>query len=237
MARNRIVDRKTFHPNLESLENRDLMDVGLAGAVMNGTVPNLAQGAQVCLLAQETSAVQIQNNPLSHSPTQPGAPFGAAAPQVLNNPFGAIAPQVLNSPLTCPFGAAAPLALNNPLMTPLGAAAPQTLNNPVTKPAEAAAPQTLNSPFGAATLQVLNNPFTNPAEAAAPLSPTGLQTVDRIFAAWSHNVVDQVIQDVQAVQYMENQMLPTCSWGVSALGSPAADRAADLAPAINAGQV
>ncbi|HEY7329589.1 MAG TPA: hypothetical protein VH592_18265 [Gemmataceae bacterium] len=85
MPRNRIDDRRTFRPTLESLENREVMNAGLAGAAMYPMLPNLAQGAQVHLPAQETLAVLNQNNPLLQSLTQPGQPFGAPPPQLPTN--------------------------------------------------------------------------------------------------------------------------------------------------------
>ncbi|HEY7327048.1 MAG TPA: hypothetical protein VH592_05385 [Gemmataceae bacterium] len=45
------------------------MDAGIGGALVH-QLPNLGQGAQIRLLAQETSALQNQNNPLSQSLTQ-----------------------------------------------------------------------------------------------------------------------------------------------------------------------
>jgi hypothetical protein len=55
--------KKYFRPTLETLENRETMDAGIGGAVMHRMMPDIAQGAQIRLLTQETSALQNQNNP------------------------------------------------------------------------------------------------------------------------------------------------------------------------------
>jgi hypothetical protein len=55
--------KNDFRPTLETLENREMMDAGIGGAVMHPMMPDIAQGAQVRLLAQEPSALQNQNNP------------------------------------------------------------------------------------------------------------------------------------------------------------------------------
>ena len=55
--------KKYFRPTLETLENREMMDAGIGGAVMHRMMPDIAQGAQIRLLTQETSALQNQNKP------------------------------------------------------------------------------------------------------------------------------------------------------------------------------
>src|SRR5262249_3896656 len=63
--------KKYFRPTLETLENREMMDAGIGGAVMHPMMPDIAQNAQVRLLTQETSALQNQNNPLSKALENP----------------------------------------------------------------------------------------------------------------------------------------------------------------------
>jgi hypothetical protein len=83
MARIRIESgRPSFRPTLEALEGRDMMDVGIGGAVMHRMMPDIAQ---VRLLAQEPSALQNQNNPLSQSLTQANQAFLAQSQQLNAN--------------------------------------------------------------------------------------------------------------------------------------------------------
>jgi hypothetical protein len=66
--------RRTFRPTLESLENREMMDAGIGGVAMQRML-DMTQGAQIRFLAQETSALQNQNNPVAQSLTQLGQAF------------------------------------------------------------------------------------------------------------------------------------------------------------------
>lgn len=75
---------QTFRPTLESLENREMLDGGIGGVAMQRML-DIAQGAQVRLLAQETSALQNQSNPLSQSLTQPGHALFTQAQQLNAN--------------------------------------------------------------------------------------------------------------------------------------------------------
>ena len=74
-----------FRPTLETLENREMMDAGIGGAVMHPMMPDIAQGAQVRLLTQETSALQNPNNPLSQLLTQANQAFVAQSQQLNAN--------------------------------------------------------------------------------------------------------------------------------------------------------
>jgi hypothetical protein len=77
--------KKYFRPTLETLENREMMDAGIGGAVMHPMMPDIAQGAQIRLLTQETSALQNQNNPLSQALTQANQAFVAQSQQLNAN--------------------------------------------------------------------------------------------------------------------------------------------------------
>src|SRR5262249_50655499 len=77
--------KKYFRATLETLENREMMDAGIGGAVMHPMMPDSAQGAQVRLLTQETSALQNPNNPLPQLLTQANQAFVAQSQQVNAN--------------------------------------------------------------------------------------------------------------------------------------------------------
>lgn len=77
--------KKYFRPNLETLENREMMDAGIGAAAMHRMMPDITQGAQVRLLAQETSALQNQNNPLSQSLAQANQAFLTQSQQRIAN--------------------------------------------------------------------------------------------------------------------------------------------------------
>jgi hypothetical protein len=82
--------KKCFRPTLETLENREMMDAGIGGAVMHPMMPVIAQGAQVRFLAQEPSALQNPNNPLSQALTQANQAFVAQSQQLNANVQAAV---------------------------------------------------------------------------------------------------------------------------------------------------
>jgi hypothetical protein len=73
-----------FRPTLETLENREMMDASIGGVAMQRML-DMTQGAQIRLLAQETSALQNQNNPLSQALTQANQAFLAQSQQLNAN--------------------------------------------------------------------------------------------------------------------------------------------------------
>src|SRR5262245_12876648 len=79
-----------FRPTLENLENREMMDAGIGGAVMHRMMPDITQGAHVRLLAQELSALQNPNNPLSQALTQANQAVLGQAQQVNANVQAAV---------------------------------------------------------------------------------------------------------------------------------------------------
>lgn len=81
--------RRTFRPTLESLENREMMDASIGSVAMQRML-DMAQGAQIRWLAQETSALQNQNNPLSQSLNQAGQALLTQAQQLNTNLHAAV---------------------------------------------------------------------------------------------------------------------------------------------------
>lgn len=86
--------KQCCRPTLEALETRDMMDAGIGGALMH-QLTNLGQGAQIHLLAQGTSPLQNQNNPLSQSLTQPGQALMVQGQQ-LNAELHAVADHIFS---------------------------------------------------------------------------------------------------------------------------------------------